>query len=572
MNMRRARVKRWLKFATLLGLVLTGTALMLAGMFDLDVRLLAMGLFAWILAVAFITWLNRGIGLLMLERQHFALLELDRHHAETRARFQSAARARGQLKYAVASTRADFRASTTAAASQLDKGARELRASMEVQQKDLVHLMLRTFRAFDAGSRAAAKQGEADRAALESLLNDHFATLELRGREVESRQHDTQELLLRSFRALDASLEAQARAGRTLQEEGHTHLSESSRLLRAALQRVEESAAARLDRLDASLSVFREQFEPIYSHHALLPEVSGLQQELLREAKLMQTRVTNEFAEARRSMEVFVEMREQLKNLHAEFSKQSDTVAQLTQVRDIDTRVHSSLAVVAKSKPAMALARQLFDHVKPDVVMEIAAMSSLRERAPKIGVSPPMTRFSMEPSAILAVVENVVETGPGLIVELGSGASTIWIAGALAHLGRGRLISYDHDPHYLSQTKAWLRANGLEDWVDLRLAEIKPRILEDGAEVCWYDIAQHEVEEGIEILLVDGPPQGIGTAARLPALQHFRSRFAVGARIFVDDATRGEEKSMVEQWRGSEPRLSKPRVVAGRMVAMTLTS
>jgi predicted O-methyltransferase YrrM len=69
----------------------------------------------------------------------------------------------------------------------------------------------------------------------------------------------------------------------------------------------------------------------------------------------------------------------------------------------------------------------------------------------------------------LSVVDRLARMEqPELVLELGSGRSTIVLADAVASYG-GRLVSLEHDPRYYRRTQEWLgsRAN-----VELRLAPI----------------------------------------------------------------------------------------------------
>src|SRR5579864_4662100 len=60
-----------------------------------------------------------------------------------------------------------------------------------------------------------------------------------------------------------------------------------------------------------------------------------------------------------------------------------------------------------------------------------------------------------------------------LVVELGSGLSTLVIAAALRANGSGRLISIDADPDYAASTRAQLQRHGLGEWAEVRGATLK---------------------------------------------------------------------------------------------------
>jgi hypothetical protein len=68
----------------------------------------------------------------------------------------------------------------------------------------------------------------------------------------------------------------------------------------------------------------------------------------------------------------------------------------------------------------------------------------------------------------------------------------------------------------------------------------------------WYDEAALGAlpDEGIELLLVDGPPgYGEGMAlSRHPALPVFAERLADGALVVLDDAERPGEREILGRW------------------------
>jgi hypothetical protein len=88
---------------------------------------------------------------------------------------------------------------------------------------------------------------------------------------------------------------------------------------------------------------------------------------------------------------------------------------------------------------------------------------------------------------------------PQVIVEFGSGASTLVIADALRQNGFGKLISIEHSDHYGAQTLSTLQAERLESWVDLSIRELEAwegeHLDPDDAEkpLRWYPVSQMAV-------------------------------------------------------------------------------
>lgn len=157
-------------------------------------------------------------------------------------------------------------------------------------------------------------------------------------------------------------------------------------------------------------------------------------------------------------------------------------------------------------------------------------------------------------AAILA--REVLVRDPETILELGSGTSTLILGQILKKGGKGRLLSVDHDPLWANQTRRYVEFLGLQDVVTVVDAPLKD-IAMDKQMFDWYDIPVSELDQlgSIDLLLVDGPPQGRDTAiqARYPAFPLLYDRLSRHALIFVDDARREAELKMVEKWKADHP-------------------
>lgn len=69
------------------------------------------------------------------------------------------------------------------------------------------------------------------------------------------------------------------------------------------------------------------------------------------------------------------------------------------------------------------------------------------------------------------------------------------------------------------------------------------------------------------MLIVDGPPGRVNKDARYPALPLLHERLNPGAHVFLDDATRPDERRILTQWLAEFPDLRLIRHV-GRMAVM----
>ena len=155
---------------------------------------------------------------------------------------------------------------------------------------------------------------------------------------------------------------------------------------------------------------------------------------------------------------------------------------------------------------------------------------------------PPMRLWAISPDFATLQVGLIAEHKPKLIVELGSGVSTLISCYALRTFSiEGRVIALDHDADYAGRTRDLLRTHGLDGLATVIHAPIAP-------ETRWYDLAAFPEDLSIDLLVVDGPPQAVGPMARYPALPNLWAHLAPGALILVDDTMRSDEQQMVARW------------------------
>jgi predicted O-methyltransferase YrrM len=145
------------------------------------------------------------------------------------------------------------------------------------------------------------------------------------------------------------------------------------------------------------------------------------------------------------------------------------------------------------------------------------------------------------------VLRVIAERRPQCVVELGSGLSTLVIAAALRSNGRGHLISIDAEADYAASTRAQLQRQGLAEWADIRVAPLREQSFEDSSRP-WYDMAQLEDLDGVDLLFIDGPPTYLRADIRYPALPFFWKRLRSGATVLLDDAARPAERAMSQVW------------------------
>ncbi len=179
---------------------------------------------------------------------------------------------------------------------------------------------------------------------------------------------------------------------------------------------------------------------------------------------------------------------------------------------------------------------------------------------------PGMHGWPISPDFALYLVELIDGNDYDLILEFGSGTSTVIIAKTLKRLGRHRQgkaatlqIAFEHLEQYYAQTHADLIQAHANEKVDLVLAPLVPFKAPNGITYSYYDCKWKlaELADKIKVcgttvnllVIVDGPPGSTGIHARYPAvpivLQYFHD---ATIDIVLDDYKRADEKEVAQMW------------------------
>ncbi|MFL5401551.1 MAG: class I SAM-dependent methyltransferase [Gemmatimonadales bacterium] len=173
---------------------------------------------------------------------------------------------------------------------------------------------------------------------------------------------------------------------------------------------------------------------------------------------------------------------------------------------------------------------------------------------PLMGAVPlDLSGWAADPVMVHNTVRLLVDVRPGLVVECGSGSSTVMIARCLQSLRSGRVISLDHDADYARRTSELLHLNGLEEVATVITAPLVEREM-NGQRCRWYSRGYESlINQPIEILVVDGPPGSSGPRARYPAIPLLKSRLAPDCWIIMDDGDRIDEQAIARLWADDLP-------------------
>lgn len=210
----------------------------------------------------------------------------------------------------------------------------------------------------------------------------------------------------------------------------------------------------------------------------------------------------------------------------------------------------ATLALSFVAYLSIALRRAVID----ETASAIASAQASAELAATLGLHaplPPMTGWAAHPELAALLARRVLLHRPQLVVEAGSGVSTLVHAYALRKNGGGRVVSLDHDRAYAARTREELVALGLDDRAEVIDAPLVPQRVGDGT-MLWYAL-DGLPDAPIDLLLVDGPPVALQPLSRYPAIPLLLDRLADGALVVLDDADRPSERAVVERWLREHP-------------------
>ncbi len=158
---------------------------------------------------------------------------------------------------------------------------------------------------------------------------------------------------------------------------------------------------------------------------------------------------------------------------------------------------------------------------------------------------PPMRVIAGSPDFFKVIVEHCIRLQPRVIVEAGSGVSSVIISEWLRSVGsEARHFALDHLEKYALETAQKVEnPNSQVVFAPLKDYQIGQRSWK------WYDIQPLEGAGPIDLLIIDGPPEDIQQEARFPALPLLWEQLSPGAVIILDDTNRADEQAIIKKWK-----------------------
>lgn len=164
--------------------------------------------------------------------------------------------------------------------------------------------------------------------------------------------------------------------------------------------------------------------------------------------------------------------------------------------------------------------------------------------------------WTILPDFTANLINIISETKPSVIVECGSGLSTLILGYLLKNRMVSKCISLEHNKQFYESTKTDLINHQLEEYVNLIYTPLKPVIIKD-KQWFWYDTnVIYETVDQIDLLLVDGPPGQIQKHSRYPAVPLLKKLFNPNSIVIVDDSNRSDELEIVNRWLLENPELT----------------
>ena len=136
-----------------------------------------------------------------------------------------------------------------------------------------------------------------------------------------------------------------------------------------------------------------------------------------------------------------------------------------------------------------------------------------------------LNEWTLGPDALVSVISMVLHRRPRLVIEFGSGVSTVALASAMRATWQGTnrpcVISIEQDQMHAERTREMLQQTHLADQVELIVAPLEEQSIEGIDTLCYRMPSGFEgVLKGMkaEFVLIDGPAARSGARFGTPPL------------------------------------------------------
>ena len=199
-----------------------------------------------------------------------------------------------------------------------------------------------------------------------------------------------------------------------------------------------------------------------------------------------------------------------------------------------------------------------------NAVRQLEAHANLQRYLSEGRLMPELHGWPVSPDFGVMLIEMVESNNYDLVIEFGSGTSTLLMAIALSRTAKRCRrtapivqVAFEHLQTFHQQTHSLLERAGVAHAVQLQLAGLQPWESAEGTEYAFY-ACQDTLNAIVRampgpidraLVVVDGPPAATGNEARYPALPIVLPLLqGVAIDVLLDDHARPEEQQVVQMW------------------------
>jgi hypothetical protein len=223
-----------------------------------------------------------------------------------------------------------------------------------------------------------------------------------------------------------------------------------------------------------------------------------------------------------------------------------------------------------------------------NAVRQLEAHANLRRYLDDGKLTPALHGWPVSPDLAMLLIDMIESNDYDLVIEFGSGTSTLLMAIALARAAQRRQrrapavqVAFEHLEAFHRQTLGLLQRMDLARCVQLELAPLQPWTSAQGETYAFYACQDKLLDilhalpgpAARALVLVDGPPAATGAQARYPALPIVLPLLrGVAMDVLLDDHARPEEQQVSKMWladleaAGRQASMSTPELEKGACV------
>jgi predicted O-methyltransferase YrrM len=187
---------------------------------------------------------------------------------------------------------------------------------------------------------------------------------------------------------------------------------------------------------------------------------------------------------------------------------------------------------------------------------EVEALLQLHAKLGPQALMQAFGQWPLEPSTVLALCSLVQRYRPALVLELGAGASTIWLGQAVASSGGGKVVSLEHRLDRVGWANEMINVQGMAAVCEVRHVPLTGvRSGDESTE--WYDPELLTDLKDVDFVVVNGPIGDGSSDGRYPALPMLLDRLTSGALIALADVDRPGQPRTADRWLREHPEVSR---------------